>query len=149
VSSSTEQSPGPYVINFRAPTVMGSSSPTPQTMKPLKLRWMPPSLTSRTNVHDLRSLSDEETDSDDPDESRSDTKWRSVLSIPLRAVVPSLVTDDEFYEERNSYLDVKPYPYHPAQVRCVGEISSSAHSIFFEVSYPPWTCSLESSFPEC
>jgi len=26
-----------------------------------------------------------------------------------------LYTDDEFYEERNSYLDAKPYPYHPSQ----------------------------------
>lgn len=107
---------------------MGSSDPTPQIINaPLKLRWMPPSLTSRTNVQNLRSLSDEESDSDDPDANRTNLKWRSGLSIPLRAVVPSLYTDDEFYEERNSYLDAKAYPYHPSQVCSFTKVCSYTH----------------------
>ena len=147
--SSITEPPGPYMIDFSAPTVMGSSNPAPQTAKPpLKLRWMPPSLTSRTNVHTLRSLSDEESDSDDPDEKRSNVKWRSALSIPLRAVVPSLYTDDEFCEERNSYLDAKPYPYHPSQVCSFATDYSNAY-FMFEVSCSSRSSSLEPSYPKC
>jgi hypothetical protein len=116
VPSVPEPPPGPYAIDFSAPTVIGLSNPTPQILKaPLKLRWMPPSLISRANVQTLHSLSDGESDSDDPDERRTNMKWRSALSIPLRAAVPSLDAN-EFCEERKSYLDAKSYPYHPSQV---------------------------------
>jgi hypothetical protein len=123
VSSIPDPLPGPYVIDFSAPAVMGSSAPTAQVISaPVKLRWMPPSLMSRTNVQSLRSLSDGESDSDDPHENGTNVKWRSALSIPLHAVVPSLYADEESYEERNSYLDTKAYPYHPSQVSYVTDI---------------------------
>ena len=142
-SSVSEPPPGPYVIDFNTPTVM-SSSHTPQTDKaPLKLRWMPPSLISRTNAQDLRSLSDGESDSDDASEKKTGAKWRLALPIPLQTVLPSLY--DERYEERNSYLDAKPYPYHPSQVGCAA--IGLFHYLFVgEVPQSPRACSLKSSF---
>lgn len=84
---------------------------------PYKLRWMPPSLVTRTNAETLTSMSDTEYDSDDTMEISENVDWRSALSIPLRPVIPFSHTNDVgTFEERNSYLDAKPYPYHPSQV---------------------------------
>jgi hypothetical protein len=111
---------------------MGSSVPAAQVVgEPVKLRWMPPSLLSRTNVQSLHSLSDGESDSDDPNDNRTTEKWRSAISIPLCAVVPSLYGNGGFYEERNSYLDTKSYPYHPSQVGFVMHVYVKLISLYF------------------
>lgn len=89
-------------------------------------RWLPASLMSRSNASQLReattetSSSEYEEVSDDYSSSSDSSSVRSMqLTIPLPAVLPSLVTDetDERYEERNSYLVMSSHPYHPSQVR--------------------------------
>ncbi|KAF9467886.1 hypothetical protein BDZ94DRAFT_1155062 [Collybia nuda] len=113
----------PYVVHFNTPTVVPPSSSSPSTVNhemasvPYHVRWMPPSLTSRTNAGALTSISDVEYDSDDTLEVSESIDWRSALSIPLPPIIPfSCTSDTNALEERNSYLDAKPYPYHPLQV---------------------------------
>jgi hypothetical protein len=117
-TSPTDPPPAPYIVGFSTPTVMPPSLPNHQMSKaPFKLQWMPQSLSTRTNAGTLTSLSDAESDSDDAMETETNVDWRSALSIPLRPVIPSSYTRDiDAFEERNSYLDAKPYPYHPSQV---------------------------------
>ncbi|RDB29926.1 hypothetical protein Hypma_014159 [Hypsizygus marmoreus] len=113
----------PYTVGFSTPTVMPADTDASHEMSklPYKLRWMPPSLSTRTNADSLSSLSDGDSDSDDLDEDPAATNvdWRSALSIPLRAVIPSSYTINSCtrFEERNSYLDASLYPYHPSQFR--------------------------------
>lgn len=66
--------PAPYVVDFSAPTVLHPSGPLAEPKGPLKLRWMPPSLTSRTNANTLKSVSEDESiDSDVDDDSVEDS----------------------------------------------------------------------------
>ncbi|TFK72474.1 hypothetical protein BDN72DRAFT_733103, partial [Pluteus cervinus] len=46
--ASDSPAPVPYIVDFSAPTVIHSSASQGEPKAPLKLRWMPPSLTSRT-----------------------------------------------------------------------------------------------------
>ncbi|KAF8636907.1 hypothetical protein AX17_003158 [Amanita inopinata Kibby_2008] len=121
-SSSGASSSAPYIVGFSPPTIVQppEGAETHQmTRAPFTLKWMPPSLSSRTNAGKLRSVSDvEESDVDEDDNDEYDTllkagaligegnldfqaeesskikrvpnmSGRSALSIPLRAVVPT------------------------------------------------------------
>lgn len=120
-SSASESGSSTYVVDFSTPTVMPSPLSAIHEMSeiPYRVRWMPPSLTTRTNADTLATISDADSDSDvDLHENEANMDWRSALPIPLRPVIPSSCTSDSFNpsEERNSYLDAPLYPYHPAEV---------------------------------
>ncbi|GLB42343.1 putative zinc finger, C2H2 type [Lyophyllum shimeji] len=122
VSRGAETAEPPYVVGFSTPTVMDPPAPTAHEMNKLryKLRWMPPSLASRTNAHELLSLSDDDSESEDGLDEAEGCSWRSAPSIRFPPVVPSLSAHDtegnDHFEERNSYADAPSYPYHPSQV---------------------------------
>lgn len=85
----------PYVVGFSTPTVLPSSSTSAEQLSdkaPYKVRWMPPSLTTRTNAGTLSSLSDAESDSGDED-------WRSALPIPIPRVFFPHAHDPHFFQE--------------------------------------------------
>ncbi|TFK38043.1 hypothetical protein BDQ12DRAFT_606755 [Crucibulum laeve] len=145
-----------YVVGFSTPVVMppvdcssrdDPDQPRHQTGRApvFKLRWMPPSLTSRTNAGSLKSISDDGgSESDDEDDGANQVlttsgprRASSVLTMPLPAVIPTspsspsnssvslrssvgyLESDHNqagHYEERNSYMDTGSHPYHSSQV---------------------------------
>ncbi|EKM58032.1 uncharacterized protein PHACADRAFT_251994 [Phanerochaete carnosa HHB-10118-sp] len=100
-SSDHPTAPSQFTVGFDAPII----SEVHEVGKlPSKLRWVPQSLATRTNVEFLRdaqSDSDEEYPPSCP-----------VLSVPLPAVVPSEPkwSSDDF-EDRNSYEDMGASPY--------------------------------------
>lgn len=99
--------PAQFTVGFDAPIV----SDVQQSSKlPTKLRWVPQSLATRTNVDYLR-----ETTSDSEDEFPPSCP---VLSVPLPAVVPSSPKcyPEDRYEDRNSYDQVGTSPYLSSQV---------------------------------
>lgn len=109
-SSEHPTAPSQFTVGFDAPII----SEVHEVGKlPSKLRWVPQSLATRTNVEFLRdaqSDSDEEYPPSCP-----------VLSVPLPAVVPSSPkwSNDDF-EDRNSYEDMGASPYldsHQVRVR--------------------------------
>ncbi|TFY56274.1 hypothetical protein EVJ58_g7741 [Rhodofomes roseus] len=79
---------------------------------PSKLRWIPQSLSTRTNVEHLR---------DAPSDSEEEYLRPScpMLSVPLPPVISSSPTwnPDDRYEERDSYADAETSPYIPSQWR--------------------------------
>lgn len=79
---------------------------------PSKLRWIPQSLSTRTNAEYLR---------DAPSDSEEEYLRPScpMLPVPLPAVRPSSPTwpPDDNYEERDSFADAETSPYLPSQVR--------------------------------
>ena len=85
---------------------------------PSKLRWVPQSLASRTNVEFLRdaqSDSDEEYPPSCP-----------VLSVPLPAVIPSSPKwNHDGFEDRNSYEELGASPYLESHQVRVGVMTSS------------------------
>ncbi|KAJ3485587.1 hypothetical protein NLI96_g4846 [Meripilus lineatus] len=100
--------PAQFTVGFDVPIV----SEVQQTSKlPTKLRWVPQSLATRTNVDYLR-----ETTSDSEDEFPPSCP---VLSVPLPAVVPSSPKcyPEDRYEDRNSYDQVGTSPYLSSQWR--------------------------------
>ncbi|KIL62708.1 hypothetical protein M378DRAFT_80845 [Amanita muscaria Koide BX008] len=146
VPSSSLASPSakPYAVGFSPPTIVqGPECVESHQMAraPVTLKWMPPSLSTRTNAARLRSFSDvEESDveEDDDDYEELNRSGRLALSIPLRAVVPTSPSlQSPFrcaplnqsislcganseccarYEERNSFREAGSHPYHPSQV---------------------------------
>ncbi|CAL1699702.1 unnamed protein product [Somion occarium] len=106
----TEHSAPPtqFTVGFDEPIV----SDAPQVGKlPSKLRWVPQSLSSRTNVDHLKDPT-----SDSEDEYASAC---AVVSVPLPAVLPSSPKwdGDDRYEERNSYERFGMNPYLSSQWR--------------------------------
>ncbi|KAH8084339.1 hypothetical protein BXZ70DRAFT_900471 [Cristinia sonorae] len=102
-------SPAQFTVGFDAPIV----SDVPQAGKlPAKLRWVPQSLATRTNVDHLRDVGSDSEDEYPPS--------CPVVSVPLPAVVPTSPKwnpDDRYREEeRNSYEQVGASPYLTSQV---------------------------------
>ena len=78
---------------------------------PSKLRWVPPSLSTRTNVDYLRG--DAASDSEDEYYQTS----CPLLPMPLPPVTPSSPSwGEERFEERNSYEPTESAPYISSQV---------------------------------
>lgn len=107
-SSDQAATPAQFTVGFDAPII---SDVQEVSKLPAKLRWVPQSLASRTNVDFLRDAPSDSEDEYPPS--------CPVLSVPLPAVVPSSPKwNDEDYEDRNSYEDLGPSPYLNAhQVR--------------------------------
>ncbi|KAG6917114.1 hypothetical protein DXG01_003780 [Tephrocybe rancida] len=114
----------PYTVGFDTPTVLPPIPGAAHELSkiPYRLRWMPPSLSSRKNSANLASVSDDES-SDDEYEYTSEQKQglrdiKSAVTVPCRPVVPTPSEYDphELFEERNSYIEAPRYPYHPSQV---------------------------------
>ncbi len=104
-SSEHSNAPSQFTVGFDAPII----SEVHEVGKlPAKLRWVPQSLATRTNVEFLR---------DAPSDSEDDYPPSCpVLSVPLPAVVPSSPKwNEEDFEERNSYEDMGPAPYLNSQ----------------------------------
>ncbi|KAG6850129.1 hypothetical protein H0H93_000751 [Arthromyces matolae] len=106
----------PYVVDFDEPKVLTPNAAGTKELPP-KLRWLPPSLSSRTNASLLVSLSDDDS-SDDEGGLRQDHPWR-VFNLPCSPVVPTTPERglQERFEERDSYKVAPLYPYHPSQFR--------------------------------
>ncbi|KAG5646333.1 hypothetical protein DXG03_003656 [Asterophora parasitica] len=135
-SAAREPAEVPYVVGFDTPTVLGPSQSALHEVSqtPYKLKWMPPSLTTRTNARSLTTLSDDDSEGSDEEEAfeaevgaraRAEGRhggWRRDFSItiPFRPVLPSSPSEhdpSEPFEERNSYAEAPLYPYHPSQFR--------------------------------
>lgn len=103
-------SPSQFTVGFDTPLV---SEVHDVGKLPSKLKWVPQSLATRTNVDHLRDASP---DSDD-EYSQSSCP---ILSVPLPPVTPSSPTwnPEDRYEERNSYELAEQSPYLSSQVRC-------------------------------
>ncbi|KAJ8509013.1 hypothetical protein ONZ45_g8782 [Pleurotus djamor] len=92
-------------------------------------QWVPHSLMTRTNVRSLKPCVEGDGRDDHLGSYYSDARAQQsgpsitglshALPLPLRPVVPTpqLTPDDEFYEERDSYLPVGSHPYHSSQYR--------------------------------
>jgi len=121
-SAPRETAEPPYVVDFSTPTIMHPQAAATHEMNklPYKLRWMPPSLSSRTNAHGLLSLSDDDSESEDGQD-EAESSRRLALSIPFPPVIPSSSQPQhdshDHFEERNSYAHAPSYPYHPSQFR--------------------------------
>ena len=115
-TSEHNSAPSQYTVGFDAPIV---SEVHDVGKLPSKLRWVPQSLASRTNVDFLRDAPSDSEDEYPPS--------CPVLSVPLPAVVPSSPKwDGEDYEDRNSYEDLGPSPYlNSQQVRHFSMVTCS------------------------
>ncbi|KAJ4490139.1 hypothetical protein J3R30DRAFT_3277366 [Lentinula aciculospora] len=107
-----------FEVNFNEPVVQEHDHELSSVVPPLK--WMPPSLSSRTNAASLRSIS-EESDSDweDGKEDPVVEQCAVSLAIPLQPIAPSereIPSQDLYTEERDSYEEPGVYPYHASQV---------------------------------
>lgn len=101
-SSEHPTAPSQFTVGFDAPII---SEPHDVGKMPSKLRWVPQSLATRTNVEFLRDAAQSDSDEEYPPSC-------PVLSVPLPAVVPSSpkwAADD--FEDRNSYEDMGASPY--------------------------------------
>ncbi|KAI0916027.1 hypothetical protein AcV5_003480 [Taiwanofungus camphoratus] len=108
-SDHASPSPSQFTVGFDTPMV----SEVHEVGKlPSKLRWVPQSLATRTNVDYLR---DAQSDSDDEYLQSS----CPLLSVPLPPVRPSTPTwnPDDRYEERDSYGEADASPYISSQWR--------------------------------
>ncbi|KAF7790491.1 hypothetical protein EIP86_001446 [Pleurotus ostreatoroseus] len=104
-TSEHSAAPTQFTVGFDAPIV----SEVHEVGKlPAKLRWVPQSLATRTNVDFLRDAPSDSEDEYPPS--------CPVLSVPLPAVVPSSPKwEGGDFEERNSYEDMGPSPYLHSQ----------------------------------
>ncbi len=101
-------SPSQFTVGFDTPLV---SEVHEAGKLPSKLRWVPPSLSTRTNVDYLRG--DAASDSEDEYYQAS----CPLLPLPLPPVTPSSPSwGEEAYEERNSYEPAESAPYISSQV---------------------------------
>ncbi|KAJ3544744.1 hypothetical protein NM688_g5708 [Phlebia brevispora] len=104
-TSDHNTAPTQFTVGFDAPIV---SEVHEAGKLPPKLRWVPQSLASRTNVDFLRDAPSDSEDEYPPS--------CPVLSVPLPAVVPSSPKwEGGEFEERNSYEDMGPSPYLNSQ----------------------------------
>ena len=137
----------PVVVDVQDPAAgdfIGEGAGTGSGGRPPKLRWVPPSLATRTNAPRLRSLSptSDMADIDARDASfaggigdgnpnhtnfSSDapifTRRAPGLRIAPAPLPPAVPSADEGaadlnarFDERNSYAEAGTYPYHPDQV---------------------------------
>ncbi|KAH9946915.1 hypothetical protein B0H21DRAFT_692991 [Amylocystis lapponica] len=110
-SSEHTTPPSQFTVGFETPLV----SEVHEVGKlPSKLRWVPQSLATRTNVDHLRdATSDSEEEYAHPS--------CPLLPVPLPPVVPSSPTwlPDDRYEERDSYQDMGADAYLPSQVNAL------------------------------
>ncbi|KAL5523105.1 hypothetical protein ACEPAF_1372 [Sanghuangporus sanghuang] len=138
----------PVVVDVQDPTaggVVGEGAGASAGGRPPKLRWVPPSLATRTNAPRLRSLSpaSDMADLDAQDVSMASGGGASSsghtdlgsgsmmfsrrvpgLRIAPSPLPPAIPSSDEGaadlnarFEERNSYAETGTYPYHPDQWR--------------------------------
>ncbi|TBU34284.1 hypothetical protein BD311DRAFT_650596 [Dichomitus squalens] len=115
-SDHTNTSPSQFTVGFDTPLV---SEVHEAGRLPSKLRWVPPSLSTRTNVDFLRPGSAGDPTSDSEDEYFQPSC--PLLPVPLPPVTPSSPTwnPEDQYEERNSYEQTESAPYISSQVsRC-------------------------------
>ncbi|KAI0631248.1 hypothetical protein C8Q77DRAFT_1062041 [Trametes polyzona] len=106
--------PSQFTVGFDTPLV---SEVHEAGKLPTKLRWVPPSLASRSNIDYLRDAA-----SDSEDEYFQPSC--PLLPLPLPPVTPSEPsagpwggeTDDRFVEERNSFAQADAAPYISSQV---------------------------------
>jgi len=108
-SDHANSSPSQFTVGFDTPMV----SEVHEVGKlPSKLRWVPQSLATRTNVDYLR---------DPPSDSDEEYPSYPLLSVPLPPVTPSSPTwnPDDRYEERDSYGETDTSPYIPSQWRAL------------------------------
>ena len=102
-------SPSQFTVGFDTPLV---SEVHEAGKLPSKLRWVPPSLSTRTNVDYLRgdgAASDSEDEYFQPS--------CPLLTLPLPPVTPSSPTwGEDGFEERNSYEQAESAPYISSQV---------------------------------
>ena len=106
-------SPSQFTVGFDTPLV---SEVHEAGKLPSKLRWVPPSLSTRTNVDFLRSPGAGDPTSDSEDEFFQPSC--PLLPLPLPPVTPSSPTwnPEDQYEERNSYQQAESAPYISSQV---------------------------------
>ncbi|KDQ58542.1 hypothetical protein JAAARDRAFT_128575 [Jaapia argillacea MUCL 33604] len=130
------------------PNSYGGSSPSDpiaqiQVPVPKNLKWVPLSLATRTNAHELKREDSVEVEADysstsedlgelgDDDGGGMTTGGSAdsspLLSVPLPPVVPNWHGDSD-YEERNSYAETGAYPYHPSQVSA-NAVNFSGHCL--------------------
>ncbi|KAG6808905.1 hypothetical protein H0H92_002405 [Tricholoma furcatifolium] len=121
--------PVPYSVGFEPPSVLlpPSAAAHEMTKVPFKLRWVPPSLTTRTNAASLVSISDDDTSDDE--------YMDSAVDVPLPSILPSSVENgpDKKLEERNP-IEAPAYPYHSTRMNKPGHLMSSAQ--FLALSGP-------------
>ncbi|OBZ67330.1 Zinc finger protein 18 [Grifola frondosa] len=110
-SEHANASPSQFTVGFETPLV---SEVHDVGKLPSKLRWVPQSLSTRTNVDYLREAA-----SDSEDEYFHPSC--PLLSVPLPPVTPSSPTwnPDDRYEERNSYEVMDAMPYISSQWRAL------------------------------
>ena len=137
-TSEHSAAPTQFTVGFDAPIV----SEVHEVGKlPAKLRWVPQSLATRTNVDFLRDAPSDSEDEYPPS--------CPVLSVPLPAVVPSSPKwNEEDFEDRNSYEDMGPSPYLNAhQVRSLPPLPSEQSLTLspFVVESTPWACHCQPS----
>ncbi|KAI1782976.1 hypothetical protein LXA43DRAFT_1048693 [Ganoderma leucocontextum] len=106
-------SPSQFTVGFDTPLV---SEVHEAGKLPPKLRWVPPSLSTRSNVDFLRGPGAGDPTSDSEDEFFQGSC--PLLPLPLPPVTPSSPTwnPEDQYEERNSYAQTESAPYISSQV---------------------------------
>ncbi|KAG5338502.1 hypothetical protein C0989_007274 [Termitomyces sp. Mn162] len=115
--SSRQTSSTPYSIGFDTPTIVPPTTMHETATTSYKLRWMPPSLSTRTNATSLVSVSDDESSDDEYGHGLGDQS-KSVITLPHLPVVSSSSECDPQgpLKERNSYIETSSYIYHFSQV---------------------------------
>ncbi|KAI0760416.1 hypothetical protein C8Q74DRAFT_1207897 [Fomes fomentarius] len=106
-------SPSQFTVGFDTPLV---SDVHEAGKLPSKLRWVPPSLSTRSNVEYLRG----DAASEDSEDEYVLQQSCPLLPLPLPPVTPSASptwSAEEQYEERNSYEQAESAPYISSQVR--------------------------------
>ncbi|KAG6888721.1 hypothetical protein C0992_007630 [Termitomyces sp. T32_za158] len=121
----------PYSVGFDTPTIVPPPTATNEmTTTPYKLRWMPPSLSTRTNATSLVSVSDDESSDEEYSLGLGD-QYKSVTTLPR---FPVAMSSSERHiqgpvEERDSRTETSLYPY---QVRSfAGQIFLSNKQLQF------------------
>lgn len=105
-------SPSQFTVGFDTPLV---SDVHEAGKLPSKLRWVPPSLSTRSNVEYLRG----DAASEDSEDEYVLQQSCPLLPLPLPPVTPSASptwSAEEQYEERNSYEQAESAPYISSQV---------------------------------
>ncbi|KAJ3834468.1 hypothetical protein F5878DRAFT_589393 [Lentinula raphanica] len=106
-----------YEVSFDEPVVQQVDHELTSVVP--RLRWMPPSLSSRENASSLKSIpEDSDSEWEDGKEDPIIEQCALSLAIPLRPVIPYEVEDpvqDDYTEERDSYGGAASYPYHASQ----------------------------------
>jgi hypothetical protein len=101
-----------FNVGFQIPQVTNVPDVVPL---PQRLRWIPQNLTTRGDVEWQKTSSP--SDSEQDDEGQFDASFP--MSFPSHSASPHASSENEFYEDRNSYLDPGNHAYrvHPLESR--------------------------------